>query len=166
MTNKAESEKAIRATAEECVWYLGILLEDWDWACEHTLVSCEVSKHLYELQELTSAVERPAELLVHEKAAAADAEFDANYEEWLCYLVNGALALAIEQSCNDQGLLLNADMRALRQQTVPDERRHSLGVFFRTCPRHVRALVVHDLFWMVRFERGRRTGSPVLRLSA
>lgn len=153
--------------AEARAWadFFGLRVEQWDWRCEYRLVNYEVCINLDELKDFAACVERPAELCAHEEAATQDEDFDASYEEWLHLALNNDLALALERSCNDQGLLLDSDMRALRLQTVPDESRHALGLFFRSCPRHVRALLAHDLFWMVRIERGRRTGTATLALS-
>jgi hypothetical protein len=156
---------AARAAVFEWAEANGVPADDWGWHDEHGWVTYQVGIEFHDLAELAECVERPAQLMAHVEAAAVDESFDQAYEEWLVMLVNANLALAIEQGCDDQGLLLGSDMRALRWRTVPDESRHALSVFMSTCPRHVRALVVHDLFWMVRFERARRTGSPVLCLS-
>jgi hypothetical protein len=160
-----DSADAARAAVLEWAEASGVPADDWCWQDEHCWVTYQVGMEFHDLAELAECVERPASLLAHVEAAALDEAFDSTYEEWLFMLLDANLALAIEQACNDQGLLLGSDMRALRWRTVPDESQHRLGLFMSTCPRHVRALVVHDLFWMVRFERARRTGSPVLRLS-
>ena len=130
-----------------------------DWLDEDELI---VSNLDAEIDELADCVELPAELLAHREAADLDPEFDETYEGWYAHLHNSCLMLAVEQSCNDQGLLLEPDMRALRLALMPAKFGYALSVFMQQCPRHVRALVVHAVFWQVRFERIRRTSSAVL----
>jgi len=71
------------------------------------------------------------------------------------------LLLPIEQSCDADGLLLCWDMRAVRLQTLPLATLAKLHFFLDRCPRHTRALLVHDVFWLVRFERIHRQGTPM-----
>lgn len=115
-----------------------------------------------EIQDMADCVELPAELQAHQEAANLDPDFDEAYSTWYAHAHNSCLMLAIEQGCDEQGLLLGADMRALRLSIMPTRFEHALSVFMQHCPRHVRALMVHEVFWQVRFERIRRTSSAML----
>lgn len=131
-----------------------------DWEELHQEIWFGIDRHI---EQLAGCVEQPAELLAHEEAAALDESFSESFDEWFGYLQSHSLLLAIEQSCDEQGILLPADQRALRLCIVPTELQSALGVFMRVCPRHVRALLIHEVYWLVRFERIHRTGLPELR---
>lgn len=132
-----------------------------DWEEESQEIWFGIDRYI---EELAGSVELPAELLAHEEAAGQDDDFADSFDEWFGYLQSHSLLLAIEQSCEEQGILLPADQRALRLCILPTELQSALGVFMRVCPRHVRALLIHEVYWLVRFERINRTGSPELRL--
>lgn len=131
-----------------------------DWEELHQEIWFGIDRHI---RELAGSVELPAELLAHLEAAAQDEAFAESLDEWFGYLQSHHLLLAIEQSCCEQGMLLPADQRALRLCIVPTELQSALGVFMRRCPRHLRALLIHEVYWLVRFERVHRTGLPELR---
>jgi hypothetical protein len=57
-------------------------------------------------------------------------------------------------------VLLPWDMRAVRLQTLPDERLAQLHWIFNSCPRHVLVHVANAVYWLVRSERSRRRGHP------
>lgn len=111
--------------------------EDWDTAAE---------------------AEPPLELEPYEILAGADENFDALWGDWLGYICDHNILLPIEQSCED-GILLPTEQRALRLVTCPEEMMRPLRRFFEECPRHVKLLLCHYVYWLVRLERGRRTGS-------
>ena len=114
--------------------------------------------------DMADCVELPSELCAHAEAADADLTHADDFDEWLTYLSESALFLAVEQSCDADGLLLAWDMRAVRLQTLPSALLGKLHFFFEQCPRHTRALLAHYVFWLVRFERISRRGSPVWRV--
>lgn len=138
---------------QRCRWTLD------DWRCEDESIVCNIDA---DIEELVDCVELPAELCAHREAASMDVSFEATCTSWYGYVHDNGLMLALEQSCDDQGLLLAAEMRALRLNFMPASLEHKLGVFMQRCPRHVRTLIVHEVFWQVRFERIRRISSPVL----
>ena len=112
--------------------------------------------------DVANAAELPHELSHHAIAADEDDDFDQQFDEWWDYLFDGddqCLLLAIEQSC-DEGVLLPWDMRAVRLQTLPDERLAQLHWIFNSCPRHVLVHVANAVYWLVRSERSRRRGHP------
>ena len=111
--------------------------------------------------DMADCVELPSELCAHAEAADADLTHADGFSEWLTYLSERSLLLAVEQSCDADGLMLAWDMRAVRLQTLPPAMLGKLHFFFDRCPRHTRAMLVHRVFWLVRFERIRRRGSPV-----
>lgn len=108
--------------------------------------------------DMLDCVELPSELCVHAEAAALDPCYADEFDEWMAYLSEQDLFLAVEQSCGEAGILLEWDMRGVRLQTLPAPLLHKLHVFFADCPRHVRALLAHDVYWLVKFERIRRCG--------
>ena len=111
--------------------------------------------------DMANCVELPSELWPHAEAADVDLTHADGFGEWLTYLSESSLLLAVEQSCDAVGLLLAWDMRAVRLQTLPPAMLGKLHFFFDRCPRHTRALLVHWVFWLVRFERISRRESPV-----
>lgn len=109
--------------------------------------------------DVAGAAELPAELAHHTIAAAEDKEFENEHYEWLDHLLNAggcAPLLALEQSCNETGILLPWDMRGVRLWTAPREAVDLLHRFWDGCPRHVSVHLSHYIFWLVRAERGRR----------
>lgn len=126
------------------------------WFIEGTEGYLGLNEHFF---ELARCVELPLELLAHAEAAEQDPEHEAEFHEWLEYLMEQLLLLPIEQSCDAEGLLLPWDMRAVRLSTLPGDLLAKLHFFFDACPRHTRALLVHEVFWLVRFERLQRSDS-------
>lgn len=110
--------------------------------------------------EIADCVELPADLCIHAEAADLDPAHDAAFDEWCAYLSERNLFLPVEQSCDADGLLLGWDMRGIRLGTPPPLLLGQLHFFFEKCPRHTRALLVHWVFWLVRFERINRRGTP------
>jgi hypothetical protein len=127
--------------------------ENEAWFIEGTAGYCGLNEHVF---DLVRCVELPLELLAHAEAAEQDPEYETQSNEWLEYLMEQLLLLPIEQSCNAEGLLLPWDMRAVRLSTLPADLLAKLHFFFDSCPRHTRALLVHEVFWLVRFERLQR----------
>lgn len=119
-------------------------LEDWDTAAE---------------------VEIPAELDAFQVLADADEAFDSHWVEWVAFACETGIFLPIEQSC-EEGILLPTEQRAIRLATCPEDMLKPLRRFFEGCPRHVKHLICHYVYWWVRIERARRTGDsrwrPVL----
>ena len=111
--------------------------EDWDTAAEF---------------------EYPPELEPYEVLAEADDNFDSHWCDWLDFACGHGILLPIEQSC-EGGILLPMEQRAMRLATCPEEMLKPLRWFFEGCPRHVTLLLCHYIYWLVRLERGRRTGS-------
>lgn len=126
------------------------------WHIEAEAISLGLTEHVFELAD---CVEWPAEFAAHAQAADADPDHAAGFDEWMAYLSEHDLLLPVEQSCDSQGLLLPWDMRGVRLQTVPVATLGRLHLFFEKCPRHTRALLVHNVFWLVRFERVQRRGT-------
>lgn len=120
------------------------------WVIEGTEGYLGLNAHVF---DLTRCVELPHELLAHAEAAEVDPDSETESQEWLEYLMEQLLLLPIEQSCNAEGLLLPWDMRAVRLKSLPADLLAKLHFFFDNCPRHTRALLVHEAFWLVRFER-------------
>ena len=113
-----------------------------------------------DVYELADCVELPDELLSDAEQAEADLNFESDWDEWFEYLHNSELLLPVEQSCGSDGLLLPLDMRGVRLWTLPSELLIRLREFFDECPAHTKTLLVHHVFWLVRFERIRRRGTP------
>jgi hypothetical protein len=111
--------------------------EDWDTAAE---------------------AELPPELEPYQILADADDKFDEHWSDWLEYVCDHGILLPIEQSCED-GVLLPIEQRAMRLATCPEEMLRPLRWFFEESPRHVRLLLCHYIYWLVRLERGRRLGT-------
>jgi hypothetical protein len=133
------------------------------WQLESEFIGCGLGSEVF---ELVDCVELPAELTAHAEAASQDTDFDGTWDDWLGYLSAHDLLLPIEQSCDSTGLLLPWELRCLRLQTLPADLAFPLAVFLKECPRHARALLIHHVFWLVRFERVRRQGTPTLNLRA
>jgi len=127
------------------------------WLIEDEAIVQGLDDHVY---ELAACVECPAELGAHRDAADADPAFLDDHEEWFAYVHNRGLLLPVEQSCSSEGMLLVWDMRAVRLQTLPPGLLSGLHFFFEKCPRHTQAMLVHYTFWLVRFERIQRRGTP------
>lgn len=91
--------------------------------------------------------------------AEQDEAFEAEFEEWMTYLFDGenVVLLGLEQSCHE-GALLPWDMRAVRLTGIPDAGLSRLHFFWDHCPKHVAAHLTLLAYWVVRFERVRRTG--------
>lgn len=100
---------------------------------------------------------------LHAEAAELDSDFADKSIEWREFIydseVPGLTLLVVEQSCAN-GVLLPWDQRGVRLLSAPWEGLLRLDRFNRACPRHVAAFVAHELYWVVRSERARRTGSP------
>lgn len=111
--------------------------EDWDTAAE---------------------VDLPLELQAFRSLADADESFEALWGEWMVFACETGILLAIEQSC-EHGVLLPTDQRAIRLASCPEEILKPVRRFFERCPRHVKYLLAHYIFWLVRIERARRTGT-------
>ena len=114
-----------------------MLQEDWDTAGEADL---------------------PLELEAYEVLAAADPDFDSSWCDWMAFACETGILLPIEQSC-ENGVLLLTEQRALRLATCPEDMLKPLRRFFESGPSHVKLLLCHYIYWLVRIERGRRTGA-------
>lgn len=134
-----------------------------EWITESETIAEEVSFKLDDLQGLVDCVELPDELLAADALADADKRFADSFGEWTWYLSSNDLFLALEQACDEQGLLLPWDMRGVRLATLPAPMLAKLHVYFERCPGHVRGLLTHWVFWIVRFERIARCGGPAWR---
>lgn len=128
------------------------------WRIESESIVCGLTEHVY---DLALSVELPAELHMHEAACSEDLGFSEEFEEWFEFLCERNLLLPIERSCDAEGLLLHWDMRAVRLQSMPAAQLGCLHFFFERCPRHIRALVVQHVYWLVLFERVHRRGTAV-----
>lgn len=132
------------------------------WETEERSISEGLTDDVF---DMVDCVELPAELTVHAEAADLDPKHDQTFDEWCAYLSERDLFLPVEQSCDANGLLLGWDMRAVRLGTLPPRMLGQLHLFFEKCPRHTRALMVHWIFWLVRFERINRRGTPAWTLA-
>lgn len=130
-----------------------------DWVLAHEDIWEGIDDHV---ESLADSVERPAELVAHLEAADVDGGFARAFDEWFGHLQQHHLLLAIEQGSDEQGLMLPADLRAFRLGIMPADFQHAYSVFLAQCPRHVRALLNHYVYWLVRFERIQRTGRAML----
>ena len=113
--------------------------------------------------DVAYAAELPSELTHHEIAADADEDFDDEFDEWLQTLSGSedqVALLALEQSCDEDGMLLPWDMRGVRLWSAPPEAVSALHLFWDTCPLHVAAHVTHHVYWLIRAERAKRRGKP------
>lgn len=128
------------------------------WRIESESILCGLTDHVY---DLAGCVELPAELRTHEAATDHDPQFSECVDEWFDFLCEKDLLLPIERPCDAQGLLLHWDMRAVRLLTLPAAQLASLHFFFEHCPRHIRALLIQQVYWLVLFERVRRRGTAV-----
>lgn len=138
-------------------------IDPLSWYAEGEAITCGLDADVF---ELVDCVELPDELLADKALANADPSFDASWDEWFEYLHNSELLLPVEQCCGCTGLLLAWDMRGVRLKTLPEDLLARLHTFFDDCPPHTRALLSHHVFWLVRFERIRRTGQPTFCLSS
>lgn len=114
-----------------------MLEEDWDTAGEADL---------------------PLALEAYQVLAAADPSYESTWYDWLEFACETGILLPIEQSC-ENGVLLPAEQRALRLATCPEDMLKPLRKFFKSCPSPVKLLLCHYIYWLVRLERGRRTGA-------
>lgn len=91
--------------------------------------------------------------------AEADNDFALVHEEWMSFLFEGQMVvlLGLEQACHE-GALLPWDMRAVRLADIPDEALSKLHSFWDHCPKQVAPHLTLLAYWVVRFERVRRTG--------
>jgi hypothetical protein len=108
----------------------------------------------------------PPELDAFQVLADVDDAFESRWGEWMDFTCSTGILLPIEQSCED-GILLPTDQRAIRLASCPEDMLKPLRRFFEGCPRHVKHLLCHYVYWLVRIERARRTGHahwrPVVR---
>jgi hypothetical protein len=108
--------------------------------------------------EVACAAELPEELNQAHAETEEDDDFDDNYDAWLGWaLENPMRALAIEQCCDD-GVAVAAAERTQRLVAAPEWLRLELDAFWHQCWEHVALLLAHQVFWIVRAERGRRRG--------
>ena len=113
--------------------------------------------------DVAYAAELPSELSHHEIAADADKHFDNEFDDWLETVFgseNQVVLVAMEQSCDDDGILLPWDMRGARLRSLPYEALCRLQLFWDSCPKHVAVHLTHFVYWLVRAERARRRGAP------
>lgn len=132
-------ERDLNIAAE---WYAQSLFEemladDWDTAGEADL---------------------PFALEAYQVLAAADPGYESSWHHWLDFACETGILLPIEQSC-ENGVLLPTEQRVLRLATCPEDMLKPLRRFFESCPSHVKLLLCHYVYWLVRLERGRRTGA-------
>lgn len=103
-------------------------------------------------------VELPLKLKSFQIAAESDPAFDDQWHHWLDFACQFGILLPIEQSCHE-GILLPTDQRAMRLASCPEDMLKPLRRFFEDCPNHVKHLLSHYVYWVVRLERARRTGT-------
>lgn len=108
--------------------------------------------------EVACAADTPDDLDQALAEAEEDDDFEDQYDAWLGWaLENPMRALAIEQCC-DEGLLVCTAERAQRMANAPEWLRLEVEAFWHQCWEHVTQLLAHQVYWLVRAERGRRRG--------
>lgn len=111
-------------------------------------------------QDVAEAVELQPGMFDCWSPAESDYECHWEYEAWndlIC--ANPLLMLAVEQVCQN-GVLVSEAKRARRLVTAPASVRAAFQEFIDKCSPPVAQVVAFKLYWLVRAERARRTGSP------
>jgi len=93
-----------------------------------------------------------------------DAQSHPDYVEYWDSIWNSSppIGLALEQCCDDYGNLLPFAMRETRLQNAPFEIKVAVEDFLRATPETVRGYLILESFWLVRAERGDRTGKATI----
>lgn len=110
--------------------------------------------------DVADSAELPAELNHHAIAAELDPEFEAEFDAWLEWLMQGSEVLLVLEQCSAEGVLLPWDMRGARLLTAPLDAIGRVHWFWDHCPKHLHVILSHYVFWLVRAERARRRGTP------
>lgn len=90
--------------------------------------------------------------------------YDEEVYESFCEVHYANILLRLEQSCDSSGMLLSDQIRETKLQTAPIDQLRTLEKFIRQTDDVVLSQVAYFVFWLVRFERARRTGSAELRV--
>jgi hypothetical protein len=90
--------------------------------------------------------------------------FDEAVQDRFCAACNERIDFLIEQSCDETGQLLPRLIWEQRLQNSPAERLYAWRQFFHNTDAVVMAQVAYFIYWFIRFERARRTGSAELLL--
>jgi len=95
-----------------------------------------------------------------QKLADGDPDFRETLDDWVNYVFLNELWLAVEQACDETGVLLPYPQRGARLETCPEEWVEKLRYVMHECPPHVLAHLTVYTSTCVRIERARRTGAP------
>lgn len=90
--------------------------------------------------------------------------FDATVQEGFCEACNKNIDFLIEQSCDDTGQLLPTLIWEKRLQNAPFQRLNAWRQFFHNTDALVTSQIAYFIYWFIRIERARRTGSGDLVL--
>lgn len=95
------------------------------------------------------------------EAAAATGMRYSNGEQsdWFDRACWDGVAVALEQCC-EEGRLLPPQLREARLQPFPLQQRAAAENFLREIPARTAKRVLPFIYWAVRIERAKRTGSP------
>lgn len=122
----------------------------WDTLEEH--VAEGIDMHVTYLTELVECVDYPCELHRFNEVADDDPGFEDAFDDWVGFVSQTGLMLALQRCCDKQGLLRPHLARFDALEGLPEASMGKLKFFFRACPLHVQHLVAHWVSWMVRFE--------------
>lgn len=134
-----------------------------DWEAAEARVAEGIDEHYDHLAALAACVELQPELQGSASAAEDDQGFDDAFDEWVWFLSEAGLLLAVHRCCDDQGLLAPWPHRFDALHGLPEPSMGKLKFFFRACPNHVMHLVAHWVAWMVKFEALQRHDSTTTR---
>jgi len=110
-------------------------------------------------EDTVACAELAEELAWHEDIAAEDENYGEELCQWIDFIYEHQLELALEQSCHE-GVLLPTEQRAIRLESCPEYMLRPLRWFFELCPEHVKSRIALYFYLLVRIDRGRRTGNP------
>lgn len=114
----------------------------------------------WEIHSAASCANLPEDLSDFSTEAEEDPDFKDDLEDWVNYVWEKGLWLALEQACDEAGVLLPYPNRGDRLKTCPEEWGHHLHFVFSECSDYVQAHLALYFFTLVRIERARRTGNP------
>jgi hypothetical protein len=123
----------------------------------------------FDMHDIDAAweAEWPESLALYEIQADSDPNFVETYCDWDSFVCHHGLELilALEQSCGNDCALLPFDQRVMRLQTCPEDTLKPIRRFFERAPSHFKHRLAFQYAWIIRSDRGRRTGkahwSPV-----
>ena len=90
--------------------------------------------------------------------------YDEEVWDSFCQAHHKNILFHLEQCCDSSGILLSQEIRETKLQTAPLDEQRDLENFIRETDVYVLGQVTYFVFWLVRFERARRTGSAELAL--